>query len=119
MLWDVRIGQEKFGFAIERGQGSLSDRAFKADRLGADRSRSSSDFPRGRGEPAWPPLPLFKAMPLSIWYDLSDAKLAEALDYRRLPTLLRPFCFGADAMHGPCLISQSACGARSGQNPVR
>lgn len=25
-----------------------------------------------KGEPAWPPLALFKAMLLSIWYDLSD-----------------------------------------------
>ena len=30
------------------------------------------------GEPAWPPLALFKALLLSTWYDLSDVKLAEA-----------------------------------------
>jgi transposase, IS5 family len=35
-----------------------------------------------KGEPAWPPLALFKAMLLSMWYDLSDVKLAEALDDR-------------------------------------
>jgi IS5 family transposase len=35
-----------------------------------------------RGEPAWPPLAMFKALLLSIWYDLSDVKLAEALDDR-------------------------------------
>ncbi|WP_234833335.1 transposase, partial [Sinorhizobium meliloti] len=35
-----------------------------------------------KGEPAWPPLALFKAMLLSIWYDLSDVKLAEALEDR-------------------------------------
>lgn len=35
-----------------------------------------------KGEPAWPPLSLFKAMLLSIWYDLSDVKLAEALEDR-------------------------------------
>jgi transposase, IS5 family len=34
------------------------------------------------GEPAWPPLALFKAMLLAMWYDLSDEKLAEALDDR-------------------------------------
>jgi IS5 family transposase len=33
-------------------------------------------------EPAWPPLALFKAMLVSMWYDLSDVKLAEALDDR-------------------------------------
>jgi IS5 family transposase len=35
-----------------------------------------------KGEPAWPPLALFKARLLSVWYDLSDVKLAEALDDR-------------------------------------
>ncbi|WP_323130401.1 transposase, partial [Sinorhizobium medicae] len=33
-----------------------------------------------KGEPAWPPLSLFRAMLLSVWYDLSDVKIAEALD---------------------------------------
>jgi len=42
-----------------------------------------------KGEPAWPPLPLFKAMLLSIWYDLSDVKLAETLDDR---ASFRRFC---------------------------
>lgn len=42
-----------------------------------------------KGEPAWPPMALFKAMLLSIWYDLSDVKLAEALDDRGL---FRRFC---------------------------
>ena len=35
-----------------------------------------------KGEPAWPPLALFKAMLVAMWYDLSDVKLAEALDNR-------------------------------------
>lgn len=35
-----------------------------------------------KSELAWPPMALFKAMPLSIWYGLSDFKLAEALDDR-------------------------------------
>lgn len=42
-----------------------------------------------RGEPAWPPRSLFKAMLLSIWYDMSDVKLAEALDDR---ASFRRFC---------------------------
>lgn len=42
-----------------------------------------------RGEPAWPPRSLFKAMLLSIWYDMSDVKLAEALDNR---ASFRQFC---------------------------
>jgi Helix-turn-helix domain/Transposase domain (DUF772) len=35
-----------------------------------------------KGEPAWPPLALFKALLISVWYDLSDVKLAEALEDR-------------------------------------
>jgi hypothetical protein len=35
-----------------------------------------------KGEPAWPPLALFKALLLSVWYDLSDVKRVEALDER-------------------------------------
>ncbi len=84
-----RIGQEKFGFAIERGQGSLSDELSKLiDWVPIDRALAVISC-AARGEPAWPPLPLFKAMLLSIWYDLSDAKLAEALDDR---ASFRRFC---------------------------
>ncbi|VWX50487.1 transposase [Novosphingobium sp. 9U] len=36
-------------------------------------------YPAARGEPAWPPFAMFRALLLSIWYDLSDVKLAEAL----------------------------------------
>jgi IS5 family transposase len=42
-----------------------------------------------REEPAWPPLALFKALLLLVWYDLSDVKLAEALDDR---TSFHRFC---------------------------
>ncbi|MGQ2948343.1 MAG: transposase, partial [Blastomonas fulva] len=37
-------------------------------------------YPVSKGEPAWPPVAMFRALLLSIWYDLSDVKLAEALD---------------------------------------
>jgi hypothetical protein len=36
------------------------------------------------GEAAWPPLVMFKALLLSVWYDVSDVKLAEASDDRAL-----------------------------------
>ena len=42
-----------------------------------------------KGEPAWPPLALFKAMLIAVWYDLSDIKLAEALADR---ASFRRFC---------------------------
>lgn len=42
-----------------------------------------------KGEAAWPPLAMFKALLLAVWYDLSDVKLAEALDDR---ASFRLFC---------------------------
>src|ERR1700742_1509437 len=72
-----------------------------------DRSRSSLDelselidwqpvaallaalYPASKGEPAWPPLAMFKALLLAVWYDLSDVKLAEALEDR---ASFRRFC---------------------------
>jgi IS5 family transposase len=42
-----------------------------------------------RGEPAWPPVTLFRALLIAVWYDLSDVKLAEALDDR---ASFRQFC---------------------------
>jgi len=39
-------------------------------------------YPASKGEPAWPPLAMFKALLLAVWHDLSDLKLAEALDDR-------------------------------------
>jgi IS5 family transposase len=41
------------------------------------------------GEKAWPPLAMLKILLLSVWYDLSDVKLAEALDDR---VSFRRFC---------------------------
>lgn len=41
------------------------------------------------GEASWPPLAMFRALLLAVWYDLSDVKLAEALDDR---ASFRRFC---------------------------
>ncbi|MFC7739534.1 IS5 family transposase [Roseomonas sp. GCM10028921] len=35
-----------------------------------------------KDEPGWPPLALFRGLLLATWYDLSDVRLAEALDDR-------------------------------------
>jgi len=84
-----RIGQEAFGF----GQGV--DCRSSLDELGALLEWSSAErllctiSNAAKGEPAWPPLALFKALLLSVWYDLSDVKLAEALDDR---SSFRRFC---------------------------
>ncbi len=42
-----------------------------------------------KGEASWPPLAMFRALLLSVWYDLSDVKLAEAPDDR---ASFRRFC---------------------------
>ena len=39
-------------------------------------------YPARKGEAGWPPLAMFKALLLAMWHDLSDVKLAEALDGR-------------------------------------
>ena len=46
-------------------------------------------YAAAKGEPAWPPLALFRALLLAVWYDLSDVKLAEALEDR---ASFRRFC---------------------------
>ncbi|WP_414091477.1 transposase [Rhizobium sp. BR 314] len=76
------IGQEAFGFAIDRhGASSLDDLVGLIDWAPVDQALVVISG-AAKGEPASPPLALFKAMLLSIWYDLSDVKLAEALDDR-------------------------------------
>jgi IS5 family transposase len=46
-------------------------------------------YPSSKGEAAWPPLAMFKALLLAVWHDLSDVKLAEALEDR---ASFRRFC---------------------------
>lgn len=49
-----------------------------------------------KGDPGWPPLALFRALLLATWHDLSDVRLAEALDDR---ASFRRFCaFAADEL---------------------
>ena len=78
-----RIGQGAFGFGDGRGhrQSSPDEPLKLIDR--ADVERHLAGIPAaGKGEPGWPPLALFKAMPVAVWHDLSDVRLAEALDDR-------------------------------------
>ncbi|VWX54400.1 transposase [Novosphingobium sp. 9U] len=76
------IGQEQFGFASrERSMSSLDTLSSLIDwrSVGA---LLDPLHPAAKAEPAWPPLAMFRALLLPIWYDLSDVKLAEALDDR-------------------------------------
>ncbi len=84
-----RIGQEAFGFAVDRCASSSLDDLIRLIDWGPVDEALSVVSCASKGEPAWPPSALFKAMLLSIWYDLSDVKLAEALDDR---ASFRRFC---------------------------
>ena len=83
------IGQEQFGFA--GGERAVSSLDALLSLIDWNQVAELLDplYPATKGEPAWPPLAMFRALLLSIWYDLSDVKLAEALDDR---ASFRRFC---------------------------
>jgi IS5 family transposase len=83
-----QIGQETFEFGVHGGARRWTSFCALIDWVPIEH-RLAVISCAAKGEPAWPPLALFKAMLLSIWYDLSDVKLAEALDDR---TSFRRFC---------------------------
>lgn len=95
-----RIGQEQFGVAVDRGQHSSLDALAKLiDWVPIDQAFGVISC-SAKGEPAWPPMALFKAMLLS--------------------TVLRVLGFRADTgANGFRVFSKGPCGAGSGQDPVR
>ena len=85
-----RIGQERLAVSgtEPHGRTSLDEVAALVDWVELDRLLTDiSASPRG--EPGWPPLALFRALLLATWHDLSDVRLAEALDDR---ASFRRFC---------------------------
>src|SRR5215213_5269270 len=85
-----RIVQEhlRLGDRESSRTGSLDDLHRLIDWAAIDRHLAPI-YASAKGEQAWPPLSIFKALLLAVWYDLSDVKLAEALDDR---TSFRRFC---------------------------
>lgn len=83
------IGQERFGFAGGIRPASSLDELAKLIDWSPVAGLLDPIYSATKGEPAWPPLAMFKALLLSVWYDLSDVKLAEALDDR---ASFRRFC---------------------------
>jgi IS5 family transposase len=85
-----RIGQDRLssGGASPRGGTSLDVIAAMVDWVELDRLLAGISAAAG-GEPGWPPLALFRALLLATWHDLSDVRLAEALDDR---ASFRRFC---------------------------
>jgi transposase, IS5 family len=84
-----RIGHESLGFegGVER-RSSLDDLSGMLDWSEVDAALAGI-LCAAKGKPGWPPLALFKALLPAVWYDLSDVKLAEALDDR---ASFRRFC---------------------------
>ncbi|MCC4296647.1 transposase [Aurantimonas coralicida] len=97
-----RIGQEAFRLGdtgAKRSPGALDDIAELIDWLEIDQDLSPIHR-SARGEKAWPPLAMLNALLLSVWYDLSDVKLAGALDDR---ASFRRFCgFAAGEPNPEC-----------------
>lgn len=84
-----RIGQERFALiGTQVGETSLDQVAGLIDWTELDRLLACISA-SARGEPGWPPLALFRGLLLAMWYDLSDVRLAEALDDR---ASFRRFC---------------------------
>jgi IS5 family transposase len=94
VIWEAmmahrRIGQERLGFAVLRAKGSSLDELAGLVDWHPIAGLLKPIHDSAKGEAAWPPLAMFRALLLSVWYDLSDVKLAEALDDR---ASFRRFC---------------------------
>lgn len=90
-----RIGQEQLWLGGRPGRRSsaLDELEHLIDWIAIDGALIGV-YAAPQGEPGWPPLALFKALLLAVWHDLSDVKLAEALEDR---ASFRRFCgFAAD-----------------------
>ncbi len=84
-----RIGQEDLIARPEpRAASSLAELAALLDWAEIDRHLAGISA-AAKGELGWPPLALFRGLLLAAWHDLSDVRLAEALDDR---ASFRRFC---------------------------
>jgi transposase, IS5 family len=84
-----RIGQEDLITRPEpRSASSLAELAALLDWAEIDRHLVGISA-AAKGEPGWPPLALFRGLLLATWHDLSDVRLAEALNDR---ASFRRFC---------------------------
>jgi IS5 family transposase len=82
------LGQEQLSYATEGRKSDLDALCQLIDWQGADTLMADISS-SSKGEQGWPPLCLLKALLLGRWYNLSDVKLAEALDDR---ASFRRFC---------------------------
>lgn len=83
-----RIGQETFGFEARDTVTALDELRDLIDWSPIEAALEALPVAR-RGEAGWPPTALFRALLIAVWHDLSDVKLADALDDR---ASFRRFC---------------------------
>ena len=83
------IGQETLNVASSSRSSSSLDRLAELIAWAPIERLLDPLYPASKGEPAWPPLAMFKALLLAVWHDLSDVKLSEALEDR---ASFRRFC---------------------------
>jgi len=83
------IGQEVFRFGAEAGRRSCLEELRALIEWSVIERLLDPIHCAAKGEPAWPPLALFKALLIAVWHDLSDVKLSEALEDR---ASFRRFC---------------------------
>jgi transposase, IS5 family len=90
MMARRRIGQEQLRVGIEQARrgASLDEMSVLIDWTEIDRLLVGI-YAAAKGELGWPPLALFKALLLAVWHDLSDVKLADAIEDR---ASFRRFC---------------------------
>ena len=94
-----QIGQERLGVGLEQARcgTALDEMSALIDWAEID-GHLGGIYAAAKGEFAWPPLALFRALLLAVWHDLSDVKLAEALADR---ASFRRFCGFAAAEPTP------------------
>jgi len=107
------IGQERFGFAGRARSASSLDTLGKLIDWASVAALLEPLYSASKGKPAWPPLAMFKALLLSIWYDLSDVKLAEALEDR---ASFRRFCGFRERKRHPS--GQRSCAFERSWSPI-
>ncbi len=90
------IGQERLGFSASPKAASTLDELLDLIDWAAVATTVRDVHASAKGEAAWPPLSMFKAMPLSVWCDLSEARRGAGRP-RLVPAVLRFFIVGADA----------------------
>ena len=83
------IGQERLSFVPTSRSSSTLDRLSGRIAWTPVASLLEPLYPASKGEPAWPPQAMFKALLLAVWHDLSGVKLAAALEDR---ASFRRFC---------------------------